>query len=154
MKKKTLKNSKIRSKPNAKHFFRQSKNTSSVHKIKDKKFLKFPSILRFFTEKHFLTSLVSFILVVTIIIVGLDLYRNIRQKEGVDRERQKIISNIHYWQGIINKYKDYRDAYFQLAVLEYRLRDFDKAKFYLDKSLAIDPNFEKGRELEQILNIK
>jgi len=150
----SLKNSKIKPKLNAKHFFRHSKKTSSVHKIKNKGLLKFPRIIRFFTEKYFLTSLISFILVVTIIIVGLDLYRNIKQKEGVDRERQKIISKIQYWQGITNKYKDYRDAYFQLAVLEYRLRDFDKAKFYLKKTLDIDPNFDKGREFERILNIK
>ena len=157
MKKKILKSTKstkTKSKSDAKHFFKQKGKLSFVHKAKSKKPLKFPSILRFFTEKHFLASLVLLILLVIIIVVGLDLYRNVKQKEEVDKERQEIISKIQYWQGITNKYKDYRDGYFQLAVLEYRLGNFKGSKFYLEKALAIDPNFEKGRELEKILNSK
>lgn len=81
-----------------------------------------------------------------------DLYSNYQSKKKIDLERQEVISKIGKWEEIINKYKDYRDGYFQLAILEYQLKDFNKAKFYLNKSLALDPNFEKGRELEKILS--
>jgi len=84
-------------------------------------------------------------------ISGYDLYNNYQNKKKLDLERQEVISKIEKWQGIVNKYKDYRDGYFQLAILEYRLRDFAKSKFYLDKALSLDPNFEKGRVLEKIL---
>jgi len=146
MKKKALKNSKIKEKSRTKHFFKKKERASAP--------LRFPNIIRIFTEKYFLGFLISFALVVLLIIVGLDLYKDIKNQQKVEKERTEIISKIQYWQGIVNKYKDYRDAYFQLAILEYRLRDFIKSKFYLDKALAIDPNFEKGRELEKILNSK
>jgi len=133
MKKKTLKNSKIKEKSKTKHF---------------------PNIIRIFTEKYFLGFLVTFILVAMLLAVGMYLYRDIKVQQKTEKERKVIISKIQYWQGIVDKYKDYRDAYFQLAILEYRLRDFNKSKFYLDKSLAIDPNFEKGRELEKVLSNK
>ena len=59
-----------------------------------------------------------------------------------------------YWQGIVSKYKDYRDGYFQLAVLEYQLGNIQKAKLHLDEVLKLDPNFEKGRELGKVLSSK
>lgn len=153
MKKNASKNTKSKFKSEFKRFFKRKADVSPRHK-KSKKASQFPSIIRTFTEKYFLTSLVSFFLVAIVIIFGLDLYRNIKQKEEIDKERQEVISKIQYWQGITNKYKDYRDAYFQLAVLEYRLGNFRESKFYLQKALSLDPNFEKGRELEKVLSSK
>lgn len=146
MKKKTLKKSKIKSIPKPKHFFKKKERASTP--------LRFPSITRIFTEKYFLEFLVTFILVAMLLVVGMYLYRDIKVQQKTEKERKEIISKIKYWQEVIDKYNDYRDAYFQLAVLEYRLKNFDKAKSYVNKSLSIDPNFEKGRELEQILNSK
>lgn len=146
MKKKTLNKSKIKSKSKPKHFFKKKEKSYPP--------LRFPNIIRIFTEKYFLGFFVTFILVAMLLVVGMDLDKDIKVQQKTETERQDIIYKIQYWQGIVNKYKDYRDAYFQLAILEYRLRDFIKSKFYLDKALGIDPNFEKGRELEQILNIK
>lgn len=146
MKKKTLKNSKIKEKSKTKHFFKKKEKLSQP--------LRFPNIIRIITEKYFLGLIVSFVLVVILAIVGLDLYKDVLEQKKIEAERKEIISKIEYWQGIVDKYKDYRDAYFQLAILEYRVKNFDKSKFYLDKSLAIDPNFEKGRELEKVLSSK
>lgn len=146
MKKKNLKSSKIKEKSKTKHFFKK--------KEKLRKPLQLPNITRIFTEKFFLGSLVSLALVLVFVFVSLDLYSDIKVRQKTEKERKEIISEILYWQGIVDKYKDYRDAYFQLAILEYRLKNFDKAKFYLSKTLLIDPNFEKGRELEKILNVK
>ena len=146
MKKKTLKNSKIKSKSSPKHFFKKKEKLSQP--------FRFPNIIRIFTEKYFLGFIISFILVVLLIVVGLDLYKDIKDQQKIEKERKDVISKIQYWEGIVNKYKDYRDAYFQLALLEYRLKNFDKAKSYVQKTLSIDPNFEKGRELEKILKKK
>lgn len=131
---------------------------------------KLPKIYRFIPEgfrKHLLNlnrrkafnvykitlkALTVFIFIVTIIILGLDLYSNIQDKKKIDFEREKITKELTFWQSFIEEHQDYRDAYLQLAVLEYKLRDFNKAKFYLNQALAIDPNFEKGRELEKVLS--
>ncbi len=146
MKKKILKKSKIKEKSKPSHFFKKKEKLSQP--------LRFPNIFRIITEKYFLGFIVSFALVVILAIVGLDLYKDIKVQQKTEKERKEIISKIKYWQEVIDKYNDYRDAYFQLAILEYRLKNFDKAKSYVNKSLSIDPNFEKGRELEQILNSK
>ena len=95
-----------------------------------------------------------FIFIVAIVALGFDLSKNIKEKEKTDFERERITRELNFWQSFVAKHHDYRDAYLQLAVLEYRLRDVNKAKFYLNKSLSIDPNFEKARELEKILSIK
>jgi len=82
------------------------------------------------------------------------LYDSYKKKQEIDKKRQEIVSSILYWERAVDKYKDYRDGYFQLAVLQYRLRNFEKSKYYLDKALALDPNFAQGRKLEEILNSK
>lgn len=146
MKKKTLKNSKIKEKSKIKYFFKKKDKSSRP--------FQFPNIFRIITEKYFLGLIVSLVLILILAIMGLDLYRDVLEQKKSETEKKEIISNIEYWQGIVDKYKDFRDAYFQLTILEYRLRNFDKAKSYINKVLSIDPNFEKGRELERILNVK
>lgn len=115
---------------------------------------EFPKIYRTITERLNSTKigLILFILIIAIVISGLDLYKNLQNKQKIDQERQEIISEIKFWQGVASKYQGYRDAYYQLAVLEYRLKDFDKAKFYLKKVLVLDPNFEEGRRLHRFLS--
>ena len=142
MEKKIFKKSKIKSK--SKQFFKKKEKLSRS--------LQFPNIFRSFTERYFLILLVSFVLVIILAIVGLDLYKDVLEQKKIETERKETISKIEYWQKIVDKYKDYRDAYFQLAILEYRLKNFDKSKYYLNKVLSIDPNFENGRDMEQILN--
>lgn len=83
-----------------------------------------------------------------------DLYANYQNRQKIDLERQEITENIEKWQKILEKYQDYRDGYFQLAILEYRLKEFNKSKFYLDKVLEQDPNFMQARMLQEILNTK
>ena len=135
-----------------------------------KKHHKLPKIYRFITDSLTISlfktksfrlaraikiATLTFLGAVMLFILGIstyDLYSNYQNKKKIDLERQEIISKIEKWQGVVNKYKDYRDGYFQLAILEYRLRDFAKSKLYLGKVLSIDPNFEKGRELEKVLN--
>lgn len=133
---------------------------STKHSKKRK--AKSPSISRFIPDRKrffraYSKALKIFTLIVficTILILGYDLSKNIKAKEKLDLKRAKITKEISFWQSFFEKNKGYRDGYLRLAILEYKLRNFNKAKSYLDEALAIDPNFEKGRELEKILSTK
>lgn len=94
------------------------------------------------------------ILIVAVIAIGVDLNKNLQDKEKIDFEREKITRELDFWQSFVTKHQDYRDAYLQLAILEYRVRDYSKAKFYLNRALSIDPNFEKAKEMERVLSVK
>ncbi|MFH1832813.1 MAG: hypothetical protein ABH816_01415 [Candidatus Levyibacteriota bacterium] len=121
----------------------------------------FPSISRVITETSLKRAiwLWLIILVITLNIaflicigfVGLNIYQNFQKKEKIALERQKIAKEIIYWKNITDKYSDYRDGYFQLAVLEYKLGDIKASKQYLEKTLELDPNFEEGRRLEKLI---
>ncbi len=91
------------------------------------------------------------VLFLTVITAGLSLYSHLQQKKDLDNRKSVIVSQIQVWQEIVGKYKDYRDGYLTLAILEYRLGDNDQARLYLKQALSIDPNFEKARDLEKIL---
>lgn len=112
---------------------------------------KFPRIYRRITEKKTWFIVVSVVIGLATLIVGADLQKNIQKKQSLEKERTRTTKDIEYWEKTIEEYKDFRDAYFQLAVLNYQLGNFAKAKSFLQKTLELDPNFEAARELEQIL---
>jgi tetratricopeptide (TPR) repeat protein len=58
---------------------------------------------------------------------------------------------IKYWEKVVAEKPDYRDGYFQLALLYYKLYNNEKAKEYLEQSLILDPNFEPAKELKEVL---
>lgn len=66
-------------------------------------------------------------------------------------QRLRLHKEMTLWENISQKYPTYRDASFQVAVLAYRLGETQKEKEYLDKTLAIDPNFEPAQNLEKNL---
>lgn len=92
------------------------------------------------------------IFILAVIIVGLDLDANVRAKQSIDLEREKITKELIFWESFIAKHQDYKDAYFQASVLEYKLGNSSKAKMYVEKGLSLDPNSEDGRRIEKILN--
>lgn len=119
-----------------------------------KRFVKkdrFPRIYRIYTDKVFWVSMASSVLLILISYVVFMTYSKFNKLQELTKERGKIIFEISHWEKIATNYKDYRDAYFKLAVLEYQLGESEKSKNYLDKALELDPNFEKGRELEGLL---
>lgn len=131
--------------------------------MKKPKLVEFPKIYRWIPErvsslklsgevKAVFAGFILLILFLTLLLVGLDIYKNLGEKQTIERERERLTQEIKYWQDISNKHKDYRDAYFRLAVLEYKLGDKAKASFYLQKTLELDPNFESARRLEKILS--
>lgn len=90
--------------------------------------------------------------IIGIIIVGLDLGKNLSEKQKINQGKEKVLSEVKFWQEVSQKYKGYRDAYFKLALLEYQLGNTEKSRTYLKEVYSLDPNFEKGRELEKLLN--
>ncbi len=55
------------------------------------------------------------------------------------------------WQKITKEKSDFRDGYFQEALILYQLKRLDEAKIVLEKVFLLDPNFESGRLLEKEL---
>jgi tetratricopeptide (TPR) repeat protein len=74
----------------------------------------------------------------------LDLERDERSREDIEREIIK-------WEKVISEKHNYRDAYFRLAVLNYQIFKNEAARQYLDKAMALDPNFEEGKRLKELL---
>lgn len=130
-------------------------------KNKKKKSLQFPNISRFITEtkdklswedkKHFVYLFIA-VFVLFIAFMAIDIKQKLVMSNSMQLERKQVLEDIKKWESVVNKYKDYRDGYLELAGLEYRLGNMNKAKEYLNKVLTIDPNSKQGRELEKILN--
>lgn len=91
------------------------------------------------------------IFIFAVIVIGFDLQKNIQTKQGIDLERGELTQELKFWESFISKHQDYRDAYFNISVLEYKLGNTSKAKIYAEKGLALDPNSEDGRKIEKFL---
>lgn len=146
-----------------------------------KKASQFPSIYRIITEnKYFkilkklefrlilqakhkkylyyffviLTFMISTFLLISTLILGTKFYNLSNEYRKIRLERSALEQKINFWQSIANKYEGYKDAYFQIAILEYRLGNFKKAQEYNKKALLLDPNFEDSKKLEILLEDK
>ena len=130
--------------------------TKKIYKKAKPKEQKFPRNYRNIPEKLNRDEVVFFVgmlcLLTAILIISLDLYSNFRQQEILTQKRTEVLNQIAFWQSEIKTRPNYRDAYMSLALLNFQLRDLDKTRKNLDKALNLDPNFEKGRELEKLLN--
>lgn len=71
--------------------------------------------------------------------------------EKIRNEPLKIRNEISFWEKVVVDKPDYRDAYLQLAILNYQIYEKEKAIGYLKKAQEIDPNFEAIKSLEKIL---
>jgi hypothetical protein len=94
---------------------------------------------------------VVFIFILTSIIVGLDFRNNLQAKQEIDSQREVLTKDLIFWKNFITKHQDYRDAYFQASILEYKLGDIQKARIYVEKGLSLDPNSKNGRKIEALL---
>lgn len=130
---------------------------------KESKPFKFPSISRIipelsfspqvfrsiFLSKYFLVSFVSTFISVAVVMQGIDLTQHVRQLQQIQSERQRIQEEILYWEEVTTKHPDFRDAYFKLALLEYRLGNTQKATEYVQKTLRIDPNYKSAQDFSK-----
>ncbi len=71
--------------------------------------------------------------------------------QKIQNEPQRIKEEIVFWEKTVADKPNYRDAYLQLAILNYQIYENQKAKEYLNKALEIDPNFEVTKELGKII---
>lgn len=71
--------------------------------------------------------------------------------EKIKNEPQRIKNEISFWEKVVAEKPDYRDAYLQLAILNYQIYKNDKAQEYLKKAKELDPNFEATKEIEKTL---
>lgn len=92
------------------------------------------------------------IFLLAIVIIGLDLSANIQAKQVIDLEREELTKDLKFWKNFIVKHQDYKDAYFKLSILEYKLGDRAKAKIYVERGISLDPNSKDGRKIEELLN--
>ena len=97
---------------------------------------------------------VVLIFAVAVVVVGYDLQKNLQTKQNIDQQRESLNKDLNFWISFLAKHQNYPDAYFQAAVLEYKLRDSSKAKMYLEKGLSLDPNSENGRKIKEFLKNK
>ena len=65
---------------------------------------------------------------------------------------EKICQEISFWEEVIKEKPDYRDAYFQLAILYYQINQKEETAKYLQKALELDPNFRPAKKLEKLLS--
>lgn len=65
---------------------------------------------------------------------------------------QRLENEVAYWQSVVAKFTDYRDAYLQLSALTYQLNRLDEAKQYLQKALDLDPNNPVSQKLQEFFS--
>jgi len=101
-----------------------------------------------------LKILIVFAFTAAVVVVGMDFQKNLQIKQDIDFQREAIARDLSFWEEFLYKQQNYRDAYFQASILEYKLGNTPKAKMYAEKGLALDPNSENGRKLEKFLGNK
>ncbi|MEK9178832.1 MAG: hypothetical protein AAB801_03565, partial [Patescibacteria group bacterium] len=112
----------------------------------------FPSIYRAITDKENAPLIVlSIFLVLAIFMVGLDLNKNLEEKELRAKLYDSKVKEVRFWEENLSKYPQFKDAYFRLAILYYEVGDFEKSDSFLKKVFLLDPSFEEGKKLERLL---
>lgn len=102
-------------------------------------------------ERNFWIPTISVLTLVGLLFGALTLVRSRGVRDELSLKRSELTVQVQAWEETKQKFPGYRDAYFTLAVLYYQLGEREKARENLDRALEIDPNFEKGRELERLL---
>ena len=115
----------------------------------------FPKNLRFITEYTFsqsqsytikviLTSVVSVFLLGLIFLQGVAIWDTMQQKELLVQQRLQTENEVKYWEGLAKKYQGYRDIYYKIGALNYKLGNITESQKYVKKALELDPNFPEG----------
>jgi len=130
-----------------KKFFKKKK-TGKINK-------KLPSNSRSITEKlindHSVFFLGILLIILASIFVAYDFYQNFKNQDVSLLERQKVVDDLNFWNKSVIEKPNYRDGYFSLSLIYYQLGDYENSLLNLEKAMDIDPNFEKGKELEKLL---
>ena len=127
------------------------------YKKKHKKDVKkeLPKNSRIITEKlindHSIFFLGIVIIIIAIIFLSFDFYNNFKKQEIIASQRSEVIKDLNFWNREVIEKPNYRDGYFSLSLIYYQLGDYKNSIDNLDKAMNIDPNFEEGKKLLEIL---
>jgi len=129
-------------------------NTSLVNKeesLSPSNFRFITDSISFFSKSQYLkmmfVSFLSGVLVCNIIFQLMIFVGNKNKIQQISKERVSLTEEISYWKNTAQKYDGYRDAYFRIAALSYKVGNVTESKKYMEKTLELDPNFEAGRVL-------
>lgn len=100
----------------------------------------------FFTKYVMVGGVCGFLIMVTTL-EGSKLLVNLEESKKLQKEREQVIQEIAYWKQVGDTYSGYRDIYYRIAALQYKLGNEAESKAYIQKALELDPNFEEGRVL-------
>lgn len=70
------------------------------------------------------------------------------------QKRQQLTQKLLWWEHVSKQYTGYRDAYLQIAALQYRLGDKAGAQGTISKVLELDPNSQEALVLQEKLSQK
>jgi tetratricopeptide (TPR) repeat protein len=118
----------------------------------------FPRNIRSITEFSFtqaqshnikviLVSVVSVFLLGLIFLQAVTIWYNVQEREVFAQERAQMQQQVQYWQQVADKYKGYRDVYYRIATIQYKLGNVAAAQNAVKKALELDPNFPEGQVL-------
>jgi len=107
-----------------------------------------------YTIKVILTSVVSIFLLGLISLQGIAIWYNVHQKEVLAQQRLQLENEVKYWESVANKYQGYRDVYYRIAALQYKLGNITESQKYVKKALELDPNFPEGYVLGAHIGVK
>lgn len=131
-----------------------AKKRKFYKKAKSKK-KELPNNSRFITEKlvndHSMFLLGLFGIIIAVLVVAYDLYRNYENHTKILRERENVIKSLNFWNREVIEKPGFRDGYFSLSLIYYQLGEIDSSYENLEKALEIDPNFERGIEFKNYL---
>lgn len=105
-------------------------------------------------KEHFTIYMLNFVLSILIIqalisIIAIFALNNILVKAYFEnREKQ---SKAYYWERVAEQYPYAPDVLFNTAKSVYEIGEKKKALNYIEKSLQIDPLFEKAQKLKQAI---
>jgi len=86
-------------------------------------------------------------LIMAITLEGMSLNYNLQEGTQLQAERDKVAKEVVYWKQVADTYSGYRDIYYRIAALQYKLGNKEESKKYIQKALELDPNFEDARVL-------
>lgn len=68
--------------------------------------------------------------------------------QQIHTQHETIKNSIAHYEEFVIAHPGSRDAYMQLALLYYQLKDFTKSEAFIQKILLLDPNFKPALALE------
>jgi tetratricopeptide (TPR) repeat protein len=104
------------------------------------------------SEKHVLLASLSGVFFFCLLLYMIvQLSHTIQMQQQLVTQREKLQHDISFWQQVTKDRPEYRDGYFMLAVLQYRMGKTIAAKKNVAKALEIDPNFKEGKSFRQLV---